>query len=170
MVKGGKPSDPGLDAKAVEAVTRIADTAKPFDVPVVLYPHTGDWLEKSGDAVRIASKVNRPGQVGAMFNLCHWMKADPNRDLRAVLREVKPWLMAVSLSGSDAPEEVRAGKGNWIQPLGQGSYDVGEFLGALRSIHYTGPVALQCYGIRGDARRHLRQSMETWKRLTMSPD
>lgn len=168
LVKGGKPSDPGLDDKAVEVITRIAETAKPFDVTVVLYPHTNDWLEKSGDAVRIAAKVNRPGEVGAMFNLCHWMKADPNRDLPAVLREARPWLMAVSLSGSDTPDDVRAGKGNWIQPLDQGTYDLGELLDALRSIRYSGPVGLQCYGIRGDARQHLQQSMEAWKRLAIS--
>ncbi len=166
LVKGGKPSDPSLDDKAAEAITRIADMARPFDVKVVLYPHTNDWLEKPRDAVRMAEKVNRPGEVGAMFNLCHWMKADPNRDLSVVLKEMKPWLMAVSLSGSDTPEEVRNGKGNWIQPLGRGSYDVSELLDALRSIDYSGPIGLQCWGIGGDAKVHLQESMLAWKRVS----
>lgn len=163
LMTGGRPSDSKQDDQAVTVITRIADMARPYSVRIVLYPHTGDWLETLGDAVRIAQKVNRPGEVGAMFNLCHWMKADSNRNLRAVLQEAQPWLMAVSLSGSDAPEDIRAEKGNWIQPLGQGTYDLLEIIEILHTINYSGPVGLQCWGIRGDARTHLEQSIETWK-------
>lgn len=165
LITGGKRSDNQLDDKAVVVVKRIADMTKDYNVKIALYPHTGDWLETSGDAVRIAKKVNRPGEVGTMFNLCHWMKADPNRNLRAVLKEAQPWLMAVSLSGSDTPKEVRSGKGNWIQPLGHGSYDISAFLNALQAINYSGPVGLQCWGIRSDAGKHLKQSIETWNVL-----
>ena len=166
LITGGKPSDSKLDDKAVAVIKCIADMAKPHDVTVVLYPHTMHWLETTGDAVRIAKKVNRPGEVGVMFNLCHWMKADANRDLRAILKEAQPWLMALSLSGSDTPEQVRGGKGNWIQPLDQGTYDIVDFLDILRDIKYSGPIGLQCFGIRGDTRTHLERSMRTWKRVT----
>lgn len=163
LVTGGKPSDSKLDDKAVAAIKRIADMAKPYGVTVVLYPHSNDWLETCADAVRIAKKVNRPGEVGVMFNLCHWMRADANRDLTAVLKEARPWLMSVSLSGSDTPKEIRAKKGNWIQPLGKGAYDITALLGILRDIKYSGPIGLQCYGIRGDAKTHLAQSIAAWK-------
>ncbi len=166
LIAGGKPSDTALDDKAVATVGRLADMAKPHDVTIVLYPHINDWLETCGDAVRISEKVNRPGEVGAMFNLCHWMKGDDERDLGAVLRKAKPWLMAVSLSGSDTPEQVRAGKGNFIQPLDQGTYDVTLLLKALREIGYAGPIGIQCWGIRGDAAIHLERSMATWKKIT----
>ncbi len=160
---GAKPSDTKFDDAVVKLVRRLADMARPYDVTVVLYPHSDFWLETVGDAVRIAAKVDRRGEVGVMFNLCHWMKADANRDLRAVLKEAKPWLMAVSISGSDKPEQIRAGKGNWIQPLGGGTYDIREFLDILREIKYKGPVGLQCWGIGGDARMHLAESMAAWK-------
>ena len=166
LVTGGKPSDTKLDDKAVAAIKRIADLAKPYGVTVVLYPHTNDWLETCGDAVRIAKKVNRPDEVGVMFNLCHWMRADANRDLPAVLKEAKPWLKAVSISGSDTPKQVRAKKGNWIQPLDKGSYDITDFLSILRDIKYSGPIGLQCYGIRGDAKAHLARSIGAWKLAT----
>lgn len=166
LINGGKPSDGKLDDKAVAVIERISDMARPHGVTVVLYPHANAWLETCGDAVRIAKKVNRPSEVGAMFNLCHWMKADANRDLPGVLKEAKPWLMAVSLSGSDTPKQVRAKKGNWIQPLDKGTYDITDVLSILRDIKYLGPVGLQCYGIRGDARTHLERSMRAWKRAT----
>ncbi len=101
-----------------------------------------------------------------MFNLCHWMLADANRDLRAVVRQARPWLMAVSLSGSDTPKQVRARRGKFIQPLGKGTYDITEVLGMLRELEYPGPVGLQCWGIGGDARTHLAQSMRAWKDVT----
>jgi len=165
LMTGGKPSDTALDDRAKQVVKRLADLARPHGVTIVLYPHTNDWLETCGDAVRIAEKVNCPGDVGVMFNLCHWMKADANRDLRAVLEEARPWLMAVSLSGSDRPDQVRAGTGQWIQPLDQGSYDIKDFLRLLQEIGYAGPVGLQCYGIEGDARTHLKRSISTWSHL-----
>ena len=170
LINGGKPSDPKLDDKAVAVVKRVADLAKPYGVTVVLYPHQNQWIETCGDAVRIAKKVNRPQEVGAMFNLCHWMLADTNRDLRAVLKAARPWLMAVSLSGSDAPKQVRATKRKFIQPLGKGTYDIADLLTILRAIKYTGPIGLQCYGIRGDAQTHLKQSIAAWKRVTKKMD
>lgn len=165
LISGGEPSDRALDDRAVRLVKRLADLARPQGVTIVLYPHTNDWLETCGDGVRIARQVNRAGEVGVMFNLCHWMKADSNRDLPAVLTEAGPWLMAVSLSGSDTPGEVRIGQGQWIQPLDQGSYDIKECLRILQEIGYASPVGLQCYGIGGDAQVHLERSIATWGSL-----
>ncbi len=170
LVVGGKPSDTAMDQKAVAVVKRLADLTRPHNVTIVLYPHVNHWLETCGDAVRIAEKVNRPGEVGAMFNLCHWMKGDAERDLGTVLKRARPWLAAVSLSGSDTPAEVRAGKGNFIQPLDRGTYDARELLRALRKIDYTGPVGLQCWGIRGDAADHLRRSIAAWKQMNRESD
>lgn len=168
LMAGGKPSDPALDDRAAALINRLADLAKPYNVSIVLYPHSNDWLEKASDCVRLAGKINRPGEVGVMFNLCHWMKADPNRDLRAVLARAKPWLMAVSLSGSDTPEQVRTGKGNWIQPLGQGRYDVRRLLELLAELDYDGPIGLQCYGLKGNPREILTKSKAAWDKLTTS--
>jgi hypothetical protein len=168
LIVGGKPSDPALDDRAAALINRLADLVKSYGVSIVLYPHSNDWLEKASDGVRLAKKINRPGEVGVMFNLCHWMKADPNRDLRAVLTEAKPWLMAVSFSGSDTPEQVRAGRGNWIQPLGQGTYDVRQLLKLLAELDYKGPIGLQCYGLKGDPLEILTRSKTAWDRLTAS--
>lgn len=165
LMSGGKPSDTDLDDRAERIIKRLADLARPYGITIVLYPHTHDWLETCGDAVRIAKAVNCPRDVGVMFNLCHWMKADANRNLRAVLTEAKPWLMAVSLSGSDTPDQVRAGQGQWIQPLDRGSYDIKEILRILQEIGYASPVGLQCYGIGGDAKMHLERSISTWGTL-----
>ena len=79
-----------------------------------------------------------------------------------------PHLFAVSIHGADNAAEIHDGTGNWIQPLGEGSFDVAALLNTLRELEYRGPIGLQCYGIRGDAREHLMRSMAAWRGLTES--
>jgi sugar phosphate isomerase/epimerase len=70
----------------------------------------------------------------------------------------------VSINGADERDDGD-GWDRYIQPLGQGSFDVGALLKTLRELGYSGPIGLQCYGIGGDAREHLARSMATWRRL-----
>ena len=165
LITGLSPSDPAGDSRAVEIVREIADMAAASGVRVVLYPHAGDWLERVEDALRVARKAERPN-VGVMFNLCHWLKLDDEKNLKPLLASAMPHLFAVSIHGADRATEIHAGTGNWIQPLGRGSFDVGALLETLQDLGYRGPIGLQCYGIRGDARDHLAQSMAAWRELT----
>ena len=163
LVTGGKPSDQGRDPHAVEVLREIADLAGPFNVKLVLYPHTGDWLERVEDAIRMAEKVDRPN-VGVMFNLCHWLRTDKQRDYRSLLERAMPKLFAVSINGADQFDD-KPGWSRYVQPLDSGSFDIQAFLRTLRRLGYTGPVGLQCYGLRGDAREHLTRSIAAWHKL-----
>ncbi len=165
LISGASPSDPAGDARAVKLVQEIADLAAEAGVRVALYPHSGDWLERVKDATRIVQKVDRPN-VGFMFNLCHWLKVDGEKNLKPLLSSTMPHLFAVSIHGADCATEIRAGTGNWIQPLGEGTFDVKALLDTLKDLGYRGPVGLQCYGISGDARDHLAQSIDAWRRFT----
>lgn len=164
LMSGMKPSDPAGDERAVEIVREAADWAKDSGTEILLYPHTNDWMERIEDAVRVAKKVDRPN-VGVMFNLCHWLKVDGKQDVRGLLKDAMPYLRAVSIHGADTEEAIHAKTGNWIQPLGQGSYDVYALLKTLKDLGYRGPVGLQCYGIPGDVRDHLAQSLTAWRAM-----
>jgi sugar phosphate isomerase/epimerase len=168
LIGGLPPSDTSGDPKAVEIVREIADMASKYGVRVTLYPHSGDWLERLEDAVRITQKVDRPN-VGAMFNLSHWLKVDAEENLKPLLTQSGPYLFAVSLNGADRAEEIRAGTGNFVRPLDSGSYDVRLVLDTLKSLDYQGPIGLQCWGIEGDAREHLARSMAAWRDLSGRP-
>ncbi len=156
LLLGNRASD--LDQQAVEILSRIADIAKPHEVPVAIYPHATDYTETVGEALRILRKTNRPGEVGVMFNLSHWQMRDPNRDLRAVITEAAPFLKTVSINGTNSNKPA-------VLPLSDGDFDQRELLNILRDIGFQGPVGLMCWGIGGDAHIHLTASMERWKSL-----
>jgi len=161
LMAGGKPGDVSCDPRAVELLREIAGLAKDPGVRVALYPHTGDWLERLEDALRVADKVDRPN-VGVMFNLCHWLRVEKQRNYRPLLERAMPRLFAVTINGADEFDD-QPGWDRYIQPLGRGSFDMYSFLKTLRQLGYVGPVGLQCYGIQGDARDSLAESMKAWR-------
>lgn len=164
QLPGFKPSDEAGDARAVALLREIADLARPYGVRVVLYPHVGNWLERVDDGIRLTRKIQRPN-VGVMFNLCHWLKVDDEANLKPLLQAALPHLMAVSINGTDTGAAIKSGKGNWLQPLDSGSYQVASLLQTLQDLGYRGPIGLQCYGIPGDARDHLARSQAAWRKM-----
>ncbi|MDZ7619728.1 MAG: TIM barrel protein, partial [Patescibacteria group bacterium] len=138
---------PNAEEQAVAAVRQVADWAAEAGLSVALYPHAGFYVATVEDGLRLAKKVERPN-VGATFNLCHWLRTAPGQDLEAVLDEVFPKLMLVSINGADT-------EGGWdrlIQTLDAGEYDVYSLLKSLRRQGYAGPIGLQCYAVKGDTR------------------
>jgi sugar phosphate isomerase/epimerase len=163
LLNGMKPSDPSIDPRAVEILREMSDLARDSGSQLLLYPHQNSWVERIEDSIRVAEKVDRPN-VGVMFNLCHWLRVDPQRDYKPLLQRALPRLWAVSLNGADERSD-QPGWEHYIQPLDQGSFDVAAFLRTLDELGYQGPIGLQCYGISGDAREHLARSMAAWRKL-----
>jgi len=157
------PSDEAGDADAVALLRDIADRAQRAGLKVSLYPHTWFWMERVQDAVRLARKTDRPN-VGVTFNLCHCIKVGDACRIGDLLDQAKPYLTFVTINGADS-------EGGWdrlIQPLGQGSFDVGAVLRKLDAMNYSGPVGLQHYGVKGDVRTKLGQSIEAWRKFPTS--
>jgi sugar phosphate isomerase/epimerase len=161
LMNGMKPSDPAGDERAGQVIREIADLAPGSGAEFLLYPHTDFWMERIEDSVRVADQVNRP-EVGVIFNLCHWLRVSKDRDYESRLKQAMPRLMAVSINGADE-WDAEPGWGKYIQPLGRGTFDLTKFIRTLRELGFNGPVGLQCYGIEGDAREHLRSSMAAWR-------
>jgi len=168
LVSGAKPSDPSADPRGVEILREMSNLARDSGSQLLLYPHVSDWIERIEDSIRVAEKVNR-SNVGVMFNVCHWLRVDKSRDYQRLLKQTMPRLWAVSINGADEFDEQPGWK-RYIQPLGKGSFDIPAFLRTLRELGYTGPVGLQCYGITGDAREHLAQSMEAWRKMDLDAE
>ncbi|MHC4619883.1 MAG: sugar phosphate isomerase/epimerase family protein [Planctomycetota bacterium] len=157
-----KPSSEEGDPYAVEVIREIADMAGESDLKVALYPHVSSWVERVEDAVRIAKKVNREN-VGATFNLCHWLKVEGGQNMRPVMEAAMPYVFVVTINGADRGDTKNMGWDRLIQPLDAGSFDTFQFVRTLRQLGYNGPVGLQHYGMKGDARENLARSIKAWR-------
>jgi sugar phosphate isomerase/epimerase len=164
LLNGMKPSDPSVDPHAVEILREMSDLALDSEAQLLLYPHQSSWVERIEDACCVAQQVDRPN-VGVMFNLCHWLRVDPQRDYKPLLKKAMPRLWAVSLNGADNFDS-QPGWEHYIQPLDKGSFDLATFLKTLNELGFKGPIGLQCYGIGGDAREHLARSKAVWRNLS----
>ncbi|MCH5374303.1 MAG: sugar phosphate isomerase/epimerase, partial [Planctomycetes bacterium] len=160
LLRGLPPGDPrGMDA-AVKLLRRLGDVAHAAGLRISIYHHTADWAESLPFALEVVDRVNHP-QVGANFNLCHWLKIEGNRDFQPVLRQHAKKIFAVTING--AQPGAAAWTNGLIQPLGCGDFDNQRLLALLQEIGYDGPIGLMCYGIPGDSREHLEHSIAVWK-------
>ncbi|HUW18175.1 MAG TPA: TIM barrel protein [Sedimentisphaerales bacterium] len=157
-----RPSEAAGDPYAVYVIQQIAYMAAQSGLKVALYPHTNSWVEKVKDAVRVAKKVNR-SNVGATLNLCHWLKVEGQENMRTLMEMAMPYLFVVTINGADRGDTKKMEWDRLIQPLDSGSFDTYQFVKTLKELGYDGPVGLQHYGIKGDARENLRHSMEAWR-------
>jgi sugar phosphate isomerase/epimerase len=159
-----KPSSPEGDEVVLPPLRELADLAHASGVSIALYPHTGFWLERVDDAIRVTRKANR-ANIGVAFNLCHWLKVEGDRDPEPTLKDVLAYLHYATINGADGGDTKQADWSKLIQPLDAGSYDVGSLLKSLREIGYRGPIGFQGYGIKGDSEEILRRTMTAWRRM-----
>jgi sugar phosphate isomerase/epimerase len=161
--KYARASEEG-DGIAVEVLREIADMAHESGLKVALYPHTGFYVESVDDSIRLVEKINRRN-VGATFNLCHWLKVEGDKDYRPTLKRAADCLFQVSINGADAGDTKSMGWDRLIQPLGSGSYDVESLLVAIKDIGYAGPIGLQGYAVKGDSKENLTRSIQAWRKM-----
>ena len=153
------------DPRAVEIIREVAEMADASGLRVALYPHTGFYIERVEDAVRVAKKVDRPN-VGVTFNLCHWLKVGSELEMKPLMELALEHLFLVTINGADADGGPDAHWDRLIQPLDAGTFDVYRFMQTLNDLGYTGPVGLQCYAVPGDKYENLKRSMAAWKKIS----
>jgi sugar phosphate isomerase/epimerase len=160
LLRGFPPGDARGEEQGIKALRELGDVAAEAGLRISIYHHVSDWTESLLYTLQVVQKVDHP-QVGANFNLCHWLKVDGDKDCRPVLRDNAAKVFVVTICGA------QVGSNAWtdglIQPLDRGDFDNRQLLGTLREIGYRGPIGLMCYGIPGDAREHLERSMSVWK-------
>jgi sugar phosphate isomerase/epimerase len=161
--KDFKKSDEAGDAIAVPALRAAADIAAKLGIKLALYPHAGFWIESVDDCIRLSKKVNRPN-FGLSFNLCHVLKVSGEAKVLDLLRATKPHLFVLQISGADASAQS-AGWDRLIQPVGRGTYDLVPLLKLARELGFSGPIGFQGYGIKGDRKGILAETMEGWKKI-----
>lgn len=159
------PAPHAGDSVVVPALRRAVARATTSGVRMSLYPHAGFWVDSVDDCLRLVDAVDDPS-LGVTFNLCHWLKVEGGeRDPGPTLRAALSHLDFVTINGADAGDTRSFGWDRLIQPLGQGTYDVGGFVAKLKAVGYRGPIGVQGFGIRMDSEKLLRETMDAWRRF-----
>ena len=156
------------DETAARWIRDVCDLAQASGLEVVLYPHVGFCTDTIEKCARLADRADKKN-LGLSFTLCHFLALKDEKEIESTLRAHGQRLKLVQINGADA---IPPGKPDWgrlIQPLGEGSLDVGRVLRCLDAIGYQGPVNLQCYQIKRPAREHLALSMAAWRKLHTNP-
>lgn len=159
-----RSSDSAGDDRCVEVLRRISEMVSPYRVKIGIYHHVHLWAETFEDSVRVARKTDREN-VGAVFNLCHYLKTSGSEDLETELSDAVPHLMLVSINGADDGDTKTMGWNQLIQPLGAGSFDLLRVLRVLKERKYAGPIGLQGFAIREKPEQFFPQSVKAYRQM-----
>lgn len=152
------------DSPVVKKLRDLADLAAKNDLRVAVYPHVGEWTARFGDATKLAKLVDHKA-FGVTFNLCHCLAMGDGDKIPDLLDAAAPVLFTATISGADAGVKG-ADWAKLIQPLGQGTFDVGGVLRKLKQVGFTGPIGFQGYGIKADAKAILEPTIQAWRKLS----
>lgn len=148
----------------VKLLKELGALAGKYQLRIAVYNHIKTYCESVPFAIELVNKVNLPN-VGYCFIVCHWLHMEGAKDYRPLLKANPEKLFMVGTNG--ATVELK-GWNNLICPLDIGNFDNGQLLQTLEEIKYTGLVGLQCFGIKLPEAEHLKRSMDTWKKLTLT--
>ena len=150
------------DPIVVEAINQVADLAKESGLKVSLYPHIRFYTDTVAKCFDLVKQVDRD-DVGISFNLCHYLAQSDHDQLEETIRTIAPKLMVVQINGAKQGTPGETSVLEFIQPLGEGGFDVWRVMRVLQEIGYQGPIGLQCYAIDEPAEVHLKKSMDAWQ-------
>jgi len=150
------------DLKFAEILAELADYAAQYHVKLAVYPHIAFYCEDIDHVLRLIKLTNRPN-VGAVFNLCHFLKVEGAENMEHQVLKVLPYLLMVSVSGADEGDTKKMDWDRLIQPLGKGTFDTYSLVKLLKDNGYNGKFGLQCYNIKMDCKPALTQSVNAWK-------
>jgi len=150
------------DQKFASIIAELADYAAQYNVKLAIYPHIAFYCEEIDHVVKLVKLIDRPN-VGAVFNLCHFLKVEGAEKMEKQALKVLPYLFMVSVSGADNGDTKSMDWDRLIQPLGMGTFDSYSLVKLLKDNGYNGKFGLQCYNIKMDCKPALAQSLNTWK-------
>jgi len=160
-------------AQRMAFLRAAAERTKAAGIPLVMYPHYGDFIDTAETAIPWLEEVQN-GNVYLSLHLCHELRAGNGDRLDEIAAKIKPWIALPTINGADADvaneDNEAIGWTRAIQPLGQGDYDSSKLVKALHSVGYKGPVILHTFGLKKAAADHHETSLEKFQEMVAALD
>lgn len=156
-------TDDFIERKLREIVTYSSHKG----VQVVLYPHSKCYITSAEEAMPFIERINHPNLTLAV-HLCHEIRAGNGSRMDQIFDRVKGRVGAVTLAGTDSIADFSAPKrmdNSTIKPLGQGNYNLDQFVNPLLESGYKGSVGFINFNIEEDPETYLGTSLKILKTL-----
>ena len=162
----GKKMDGITDGFIESKLREIVKYAKTKKVKVILYPHSYCYIASAEEALPFVKKINDKNLQLAV-HLCHEIRAGNGARMNAVFENVKPYIGAVTLAGTDSVADFSKPKlmdASTIKPIGQGNFNMKNFIEPLRKSKYKGKVGFINFKIEEDPETYLKSSIIEWNK------
>jgi sugar phosphate isomerase/epimerase len=162
----GKKLD-GINDGFIESKLReIVKYAKSKKIKVILYPHSTCYIASAEEALPFVKKINDKNLQLAV-HLCHEIRAGNGDRISTVFENVKPYIGAVTLAGTDSVADFSKPKlmdASTIKPIGQGNFDMKNFIEPLLKSDYKGKIGFINFKIEDDPEIYLKSSIIEWNK------
>jgi len=164
----GKKTEGITEGFIEDKLREMVSYSAPKGVTVVLYPHSKCYIASAEEALPFVEKIDHPNLKLAV-HLCHEIRAGNGSRMNEVFEHVKGRIGAVTLAGTDSVADFSAPKlmdSSTIKPLGQGNYNLDNFIGSLLKSEYKGPVGFINFKIEEEPENYLDSSIQVWKNIS----
>lgn len=162
----GKKAEGITDSFIETKLKEVVEYAKAKKVKVILYPHSKCYLASAEEALPFVQKINDPNLKLAV-HLCHEIRAGNGSRINEVFEHVKGYIGAVTVAGTDSVADfskpVLMDKST-IKPIGQGNFNMANFIEPLRKSGFKGMVGFINFKIEDDPEIYLENSISVWKK------
>ena len=178
-----KIADKGVElwfifGKATEGITddfietklrEVLEYSKIRNVKVILYPHSKCYLSSAEEALPFVERINDP-DLKLAVHLCHEIRAGNGSRMNDIFERVKNYIGAVTVAGTDSVADTSKPllyDKSTIKPIGQGNYNIQNFIQPLRMSGYKGMVGFINFKIEDIPEVYLENSMTAWRKNNM---
>ena len=145
----------------------VVEYAKKKKVLVILYPHSNCYIASAEAALPFVLKIN-DSNLKLAVHLCHEIRAGNGSRMNEVFENVKNYIGAVTMAGTDSVADFSKPylmDKSTIKPIGQGNFNMINFIEPLLKSKYKGLVGFINFKIEDTPEEYLKNSMNFWKTM-----
>lgn len=164
----GKNAEGITDGFIESKLREVVSYSTKNKVEVILYPHSKCYIESAEEALPFVEKINHPN-LNLAFHLYHEIRAGNGSRIDKVFESVKNKLGAVTMAGTDSIADFskpKAMNSSTIKPLGEGNFNMNQFINPLNKSGYNGMVGFMNFKIEEKLDVYLESSIKEWQKLT----
>lgn len=163
----GKKAEGINDDYIENKLHEIVQYSSQKDVEVILYPHSKCYIESAEEALPFVEKIDSPN-LNLAFHLYHEIRAGNGSRIPDVFEKIKENLGAVTMAGTDSIADFSKPKAmvkSTIKLIGQGNFDMNNFIVPLSKSGYKGFVGFMNFKIEEKPELYLDSSIKEWEKL-----